>query len=314
MSEPSEQPIADDQFAARIQAEVVAAAEERRRESPELARLEREIERQWADIAPPGAGGGEELLLDRVERLAMVDVDAPIGTKPGIRQVKGAIRKGTYWYLRYMSDQLNAFHNVQARLLRRMDERLLRLEAGAGLSTSVDALVSDAPVPGAGCGAALLQATGGEGRVLVANAGAGDSLAPFAGRGAAYGVEADAQSALGGIDAGLDLRVGDPLAHLRSLEADSLAGVLAGGSLQRCAPAAALALVAALAEACASGGVVAIAVEDRSRWSTAERELLAGRGLAPDTWAALLAPVAVGVEAVAVEDPGIERVVIARLP
>ncbi|MDW3217944.1 MAG: class I SAM-dependent methyltransferase [Acidimicrobiales bacterium] len=314
MPQPSEPPIADDQFAARIQAEIAAAAEERRRESPELARLEREIERQWADIAPPGAGGGEELLLDRVERLAMVDVDAPVGSKPGIRQVKGAIRKGTYWYLRYVTDQLNAFHNVQARLLRRMDERLARLEDSAGLSRSVDALVGDAPVAGAGCGAALLEAAGGDGRVLVAAAGAGDSLAPFVGHRVAYGVEADAQAALSGIDAGLDLRVGDPLDHLHSLETDTLGAVLAGGSLQRCAPAAALALVQAMVRVCAPGGVAAVAVEDRSGWTTAERELLAGRGLAPDTWATLLAPLAVGVESVAVDDPGIERLVIARLP
>lgn len=314
MAASADQPSADDQFAARIQAEIMAAAEQRRREDPRLARAEREIERAWAEVAPPGAvGTTEELLLDRVDRLAMVDVDAPIGSKPGIRQVKGAIRKGTYWYLRYMSDQLNAFHNVQARLLRRLDQRIAALEAVAGLDRAVDGLVRPAPRPGRACGAAVAAALPDGGRVLVVAAGQGDALAGLAGV-SAYGVESDAASALVGIDAGVDLRVDDPIDHLRSLEAGSLAGVLLGGAPLRCGPAAARALVETAAATCAPGGVVAVAVEDRSRWTEADRELLAGRGLAPDTWAVLLGPAAASVDIVPVDDDGIDRLVVARRP
>lgn len=315
MAETSESHPAGDQFAARVQAEIMQAAEERRRESPELARTEREIERAWAEVAPPGAvGSAEELLLDRVDRLAMVDVDAPIGSKPGIKQVKGAIRKGTYWYLRYMSDQLNAFHNVQARLLRRFDERISELESIAGVDRAVDELVVPAAPPGAGSGTALAGAIAGDGRVVVLAAGAGASLGPLTEQLTAYGVEADPQVALAGIDAGLDLRVGDPVEHLSSIEADSLAGVLLGGSVQRCGPAAAIALVTAAAAALRPGGVVAVAVEDRSGRTEADRELLAGRGLAASTWAAVLGAQAATVEMVPVEDAGIEQVVLARLP
>ncbi len=131
----------DDHFASRIQAEVVAAAEQRRREDVTVARVEREIERVWADVAPPGAAGDrDELLLDRVERLSLIDVDAPLGDRPGAKQLKGAIRKGTYWYLRYMSDQLNALHNVHARLLRRMEERLVEVESAVGIDDRIDGL------------------------------------------------------------------------------------------------------------------------------------------------------------------------------
>ncbi|MEM7140393.1 MAG: hypothetical protein AAF548_05110 [Actinomycetota bacterium] len=301
----------DPNFAARIQAEIAAAADERRREDPVLARTEREIERAWAEVAPPGAvGPSEELLLDRVDRLAMVDVDAPVGEKPGVRHVKGAIRKGTYWYLRYMSDQLNAFHNVQARLLRRFDDRLGRLEAAAGLGRTVDGLVERAPV--AGTHAGRLVADAANGRVLVLAAGTGDAVAELGPEG--YGVEVDAHLALVGIDAGLDVRVGPPIEHLVSLEASTLGGVMIAGEAQRITPSEAVDLVAAAGAACGPGGVVAVAVEDRSARSVADAELLAGRGLAPETWAALLGPLAATIERNDGGDPGIETVLIARLP
>lgn len=301
----------EDQFAARIQAEVMAAAEERRREDPNLARLERDIERAWADVAPPGAvGSTSEVLLDRVDRLAMVDVDAPIGSKPGVKQLKGAIRKGTYWYLRYMSDQLNAFHNVQARLLRRLDQRLSRLESVAAIDQAADSLVRPAPTAGPAAGRLVADAVG-PGRILVLSAGAGTALV---GLDNAYGIEPDPQLALTGIDAGLDIRVDDPRAHLASLEPGTIDAVLVGGLSQRVSPAGAIELAAAARDACATGGVVAIAVEDRDEWTTADAELLAGRGLAPDTWAVVLDGSGATVSVQPADDDGIVALVIARLP
>jgi len=70
-------------YIARIRAEIEADAERRRRQEPEIQRCEREIERAWIDVAPPGAAGEQgELLLDRADRLSMIDVDAPLGVKP----------------------------------------------------------------------------------------------------------------------------------------------------------------------------------------------------------------------------------------
>ena len=110
-------------YIARVRADE-ADAERRRRQEPEIQRRGREIERAWIDVAPPGAAGEQgELLLDRADRLSMIDVDA-LGVKPGARQVKGTIRKAVYWYLRYVTDQVNALTNVLVRLVRRMDERL----------------------------------------------------------------------------------------------------------------------------------------------------------------------------------------------
>ena len=296
---------------------MVAAAERRRREDVTVARIEREIERVWAEVAPPGAvGPTEELLLDRVDRLSLIDVDAPIGDRPGIRQVKGAIRKGTYWYLRYMSDQLNALHNVHARLLRRIDERLVDLEAAAGLDRRVDALVEPPPVPAAEIGALLAgRLDGVSGPVLVASCGPGECVGALERAGiAAFGVDADADAVLTGLDEGLDLRVGDAAAEIAGLEAGSLGAVVIGGALQRQSASALLSLLDSAMAAVGPGGAVVVAPEARDARSEVDSELLASRSLSAAAWARAMEAAGLDVETVAHAEPGIDPVVVARCP
>jgi hypothetical protein len=307
----------DDHFAARIQAEVVAAAERRRREDVGIARVEREIERVWADVAPPGAvGPAEELLLDRIDRLSLIDVDAPVGERPGIKQVKGAIRKGTYWYLRYMSDQLNALHNVHARLLRRMDERLGEVEAATALDPRVDALVGDPPVPGATIGRLLagrIDAT--RGPVMVGECGDGACVGALESAGlSAFGMDADADAVLAGIDEGLDLRVGDPASELAAMEADTLGAVVIGGRLQRRSTSALLSVLDAAEAAVGSGGLVVVAPERLADREPVDAELLTGRGLSAAAWTRVMAARGLDVDAMAHDEPGLDDVVVARCP
>lgn len=306
----------DRRFAQRIQAEIALDADRRRREDPELARLEREIDRAWGHVAPPGAVGPvEELLLDRVDRLSMVDVDAPIGSKPGIRQVKAAIRKGAYWYLRYMSDQLNALHNVQARALRRMDERLTAVEVAAGLDRAVDALVAAPPTPGADVGRLVADRLGDTDRpVLVASCGAGECVGALAEAGLrCYGVDAAPGAVLTGIDNGLDLRVADPTTHLAHLESGSLAAVVLGGAVPRVTRSGVLETVAAAVRACVPGGVVVVVPEALEGRSAVETDLLGGRGVSSDTWAHVLAASGATTEIVSVGGARNAAAVVARL-
>lgn len=307
----------DDQFAARLQAEVVAAAERRRREDVNVARVEREIERVWAHVAPPGAvGPTQELLLDRVDRLSLIDVDAPIGDKPGVRQVKGAIRKGTYWYLRYMSDQLNALHNVHARLLRRMDERLDQVEAALGIDARVDALASPAPVPDAALGALIAESLADVERpVMVAACGAGASVLAMQTAGVvAFGLDPDPVSVLAGIDAGADLRVGDGGHDLEALEAGSLGAVVIAGALQRQPVSALLALIDLARAAVGSGGVLVVVPEDLAARAQVDVELLAGRGLSAESWQHVLDRQGMTTERRDHGGVGLDAVVIARCP
>ncbi len=306
----------DRRFAQRIQAEIAADAERRRREDPRLARVEREIERAWAHVAPPGAvGPTEELLLDRIDRLSMVDVDAPLGSRAGIRHVKGVIRKGTYWYLRYMSDQLNALHNVQARLLRRIDDRVSRVEAAIGLDRSPTGLVEPAAAPGRAVGDAVVATIGAApGVVMVASCGAGGCVAALVDGGvSAYGIDGDPEAVLDGIDAGLDLRIADPLDHLDGIEPGSLGGVVIGGALQRVTVSGVVAVAQAAVAACGPGGVVAVAPEALAERSVVAAELLAGRGVSAETWAHVLRAAGATAEVLPVDEAGLDAVVVARL-
>jgi hypothetical protein len=307
----------DDHFAARVQAEVLAAAERRRREDVNIARVEREVERAWAHVAPPGAAGpAQELLLDRVDRLSLIDVDAPIGTKPGVKHIKGAIRKATYWYLRYMSDQLNALHNVYARLLRRTDERLAGVEAAVGIDERIGALVAPAPAPSAAIGTVVASALGDvNGPVMVSACGDGAGVLALQSAGVAvYGVDADPSAVLAGIDEGADLRVGDGNVELAQVEHGALAAVVIGGSLQRQSLSALLGVLERACAAVGSGGTVVIVPEALADRSPVDSELLAGRGLSAAAWEVVCRGLNLAVEQHAHGEPGVDAIVVARCP
>lgn len=301
-------------YITRVRAEIEAEAETLRRQDPELARRERDIERAWVDVAPPGAAGQQrELLLDRAERLAMIDVDAPIGSRPGVRHVKGAIRKGTYWYLRYVTDQVNALSNVLVRLLRRLDDRLTEVETSMGLGdtpTLIDA--PDAP------SSSVVDATAAGidhvGRALVLSCGDGvlvSRLSAMPGT-TVTGVDRDPLRILPGVKAGLDLRAGDPLRHLESLAETSLDTLVLEGFIEDLVVASAWSLVQHAERVLVAGGVVVVVAADPADREPVERDLRRGRGLAPTTWAHLLRRAGAQVDEHVVDDERHRCVVIGR--
>ena len=295
----------------------MAAAERRRREDAQLDRVEREIERVWAHVAPPGAAGPlEELLLDRIDRLSLIDVDAPVGERPGIKQVKGAIRKGTYWYLRYMSDQLNALHNVHAR-----------------------APAADGRTPHRGRGSGRPRPPGRvpDRRGATAEAAIGQILAPPSRRWprshgrrslrhgrlrrcapdggvAVSGSMHDADAVLRGIDAGVDLRVGDAASELASFEAETLGAVVIAGGLQRGSVSTLLSLLDVAVAAVHPGGSVVVVPEDRTARTGVDAELLEGRSLSAAAWERAMIVAGLDVEMVAHDEAGVDTVVVARRP
>lgn len=297
----------------RVRAEIEAEAEVRRRRDPQLQRREREIERAWVDVSPPGAAGSQgELLLERADRLSMIDVDVPLGAKPGIRQVKGAIRKGTYWYLRYVTDQLNALTNVLTRLLRRFDDRLGALEDAAGIAETGELLdpVTEAGEAVGSAVASVLSATSG--RMVVLGCGGGTILRPLHETGrSVVGIDTDPLTILPGVRDGLDLRAEDPSTHLGTVGPASYSAVVAAGFVENLGPAAANRLVADMLDA-VGDGVVVVATADPADRDVVERELRAGRGLSPVTWAHLFERAGATVETAETADPRVRTLVVAR--
>lgn len=297
----------------RVRAEIEAEAETRRRRDPELQRQEREIERAWIEVAPPGAAGSQgELLLDRADRLSMIDVDAPLGTKPGIRQLKGSIRKGVYWYLRYVTDQVNALNNVLTRLLRRFDERISSLEDAAAVA-DVGGLVDPVPEPdGAVADTVASILADHAGRVVVLGCGSGVLVRPLHDAGVAvHGVDVDALAILPGVRSGLDLRAGEPASHLAAARAGEFGAVVAAGFVEDLGPAAAQRVVEQ-AIAAVGNGTVVIATGDPADRDVIDRELRVGRGLSPATWAYLFGRTGATVDLVETADPRLRTLVVAR--
>ncbi len=312
MTEPSAQDPAA--YITRVRAEIEAEAETLRRQDPELARRERDLERAWVDVAPPGAAGQQrELLLDRAERLAMIDVDAPIGSRPGVRHVKGAIRKGTYWYLRYVTDQVNALTNVLVRLLRRLDDRLTEVESTLGLGET-EALIDAPDAPSPATAEALVTAIGSPGRAQVLSCGTGTLVAALAAvEGATVvGIDRDPLRILPGVKEGLDLRTGDPHRHLDGLADGSVDTLVLEGFIEDLTAVGAWALVEAATRVLGEGGVVAVVAVDPADREPVERDLRLGRGLAPVTWAHLLERAGAEVAEHPVDDSRHRRVVIGR--
>ena len=219
--------------------------------------------------------------------------------------MKGAVRRLVYWYLRHLADQLNGWHDVVVRWMNRTDDRVRAAEEalglapltvpGAGGEAGPDRLelvdligpAPDLPEAVADEVAAALAATGGPVAVL----GCAEGAVPAAlGRAdiSAYGVDRDPERILAGVRNGLDLRGEDPLTHLRALSGDVLAGVVLIGFVEDLTVTAAAAAVAAVTGAVRVPGAVAVVAADPVARDPVLRDLRAGRGLAPATWAHLL--------------------------
>ena len=310
-SEPDDDPIG---FARRLQVEVEAAAALRRRRDPALARLERDIERAWSGVAPPGAVGEQnELLLDRAERLSYIDVDVDVGDRRGVSHLKRSIRKLIYWYLRYMADQLSVLHNVIVRLLRRVDDRLDAVEDALDISVGGGGLRDPTPDVGpVAAGSIAEHMTGSPGPVAVVSCAEGATVAALTAAGiSAYGVDAAAERIVTGSGQGLDLRPTDPIAHLNGLEPGALGGVVLRGVAEELALSALKRLVDAAAAAIGSGGRLVVAVDDPTTRDVVDRELRAGRGVSPETWVHIVERCGFAGATVPVDDDRISRIVVA---
>ena len=317
-------------YARQLRAEVEAEAQSLRRGDPRVLRREHEIKRAWADLAPPEEVGNErEDLLVRAERFAHADVDAPFGSKPGIREVKRCIRKLVYWYLRYLADQINAWNNAVVRWMRQTDRRLRSLEAAtsswsdardrtaleATKATPLGAYVfaiGDVTTATADAIAAEMLAADG----LVAVIGCGEGAVPEAlvGRNvAAYGVDPSPERIAEGTDRGLDLRPGETIEHLTSLDDGVLGGVVVIGAATGLPVASTVAVAGQAVRVVAAEGVIVVAADDPALLAQPERDLRAGRGVAAETWAYLLGQAGCRVAVRRLGGPGpVTELVVAR--
>lgn len=261
--------------------------------------LERDLDLVFARFAPSAASGDDlEGMLEAADRNAFIDLDVPTGSRLWpLVPVKRILRKLMAWYLRYVTQQLSAFATSVVAALKLLSRRVTELETtipgvnprvldtAAGVRPPADAspfltVVAD-----------LFE--GVKGRVLVTECGEGALLRRLVDGGIdAYGVDPHVELADALVEAGLEVRHGEALEHVRNVEPEALAGAVLCGCVDRLPLGAQLELADLLAGMLVEGGRVAVVGTTPAAWaSTAgpvEADLALGRPLHAETWVHLL--------------------------
>ena len=281
----------------RISAEFEAEADNRRRLDSEIALLELEIEQVWADLSPSRNSfdvlSHDGHLLDQTASLAVLDPQVPIGSRRGFRSVKWAIRKLTYWYVRFLTDQFNLFAGVLIRHLRNLEARVGRLEAADGLpiDQAVPAglgILDDPPEPAAEV-VAQVAGLAGSAPCLVLSAGQGALVEAIGDRGIhTHGVEQDPDRVLTGLSRRIDIRTGDVLAHLVGSEDGEFGTIVLTGMVENLPLKDLIGMINQASLKLKSAGRIIVAVADPASRGQVESELGTGLGISPLTWRHLL--------------------------
>ena len=244
--------------------------------------------------SPPSEAASEnELLLDQAEKLSMINPNVPIGSRLGIRRIKWLIRKLTYWYMRYLTDQFNAFAGMLTRHERQQEERMDHLENAVRISVensdfNGSDLLDDPPEPSLEIALEVANLVG-SGQCLVLSGGAGNIVGSIGDLGKrAYGVEQNPHRVLAGISRRLDIRSGDIVTHLISVEEGTLGTIVLTGIVETLPLKTLVKLINYVDKALDKTGRIVVAVADPINREHIESELRAGLGITPKTWRLLL--------------------------
>src|SRR4051812_4065355 len=92
---------------------------------------ERELDRIFDAVAPPGATGpGLEAALARAERAAVIDPVGPVASRiPGVALLRRALRKLLAFYVEHVVRQVTAFGVMIVRAVRVLGDRVDAIEA-----------------------------------------------------------------------------------------------------------------------------------------------------------------------------------------
>ena len=283
---------------ARLLAEIESDARLLRREGVITPAFERQLDVLFDRVAPPATSDDLEQVVASAEDLAFVNADVAVASeKAGGGPVKHAVRRLSYWYVNYVTDQVQAFAVVASRGLRLLSRRVERLE---GAVATLDARVAAEldRTPRAFDGARWIDAivavvADAPGRVVHAECGDGDLVRALVAHGLdAYGVEPRLTEADVASEAGIEVRDGEALAHLRLVPDGVLGGVVLSGCVDRYPLPWVLALVDEATRALAPGGLVVIVTATPETWGTGASRVAAdlapGRPLHAVTWEHLL--------------------------
>jgi hypothetical protein len=240
---------------------------------------------------------GRELahVVAGVERAAFVNADAPTAARwKGVSLLKVALKRLLSWHFRYVIEQISVLGLLIARALATLTNRLESLESRvASLEAPEAARTVELPPEPVGARPdlqpwakevqTLLSSVAG--RILYADPDAVETLARLRAAGLdAYGLSPYAPDQ----QESPDVRRGQLLAHLESVDDGALAGIVLVGSPDAMDGPALAVLVADLARVIAAGGRVVVVGQSpwwwRERLGPIDSDLADRRPLSPETW------------------------------
>lgn len=266
--------------------------------------LERRLDRLFSRFTPVGVDDdrfAETLRL--ADRSAYMDIEVPVlSQRRGVRRIKSVLRALMAWYLNYLVQQITHFSSATMRVLHMLDDRTVALEDEAAASRpaalspdelgELDAALGEPAGDWLALARERLRGVGG--RVLHAECGSGKLVAALVGDGGnAYGVEPRSAPADAAVAAGLDVRLADPLEHLRAVSEAGLAGLALTGVVDRLTVRHQRELARLAGRALVAGGALVLVGSTPSAWarraSVVVSDLAPGRPLHAETWVHLLA-------------------------
>jgi hypothetical protein len=258
--------------------------------------MERDLDLVFARFAPANVNGDDlDAVIEAADRTSFVDPDPPVESRiRAVSYLKRVERKLLGWFFRYLAQQVTAFAGVVVQALRLLGRRIEALEeATPGANPALLDTVRRADrtsLEGGLVAAVADHLRGVRGRVLVTEAGDGALLRALAELDV-YGVEPRADVVESAALAGLEMRAGEPLEHLRAVDGGALEGIVLLGVVDRVPLGTQLALVERAAAALGTGGRLALVGSRPEAWGSAnpiEADLAPGRPLRPATWVHLL--------------------------
>lgn len=292
-------------------AEVEAEAARRRSAPGWPAEAEDRIAQHLVRAAPvPDLRPSLDRLVTAIEEASFIRIDVPTAsTRRPVTLMKVVMRKLLSFWFRYVVDQITSLGITTARTVRALVGRLEEVERRLDLVDARPHEAADLPAAQASQPldvwrhelVSLAVAAGS--RTLYADHQAAELVAELQTAGAdAYGLERGGDP----FGTSLELRHGDLLVHLATVEEGGLGCVLLAGCAERLDGASFRALVRAVARVLRPGGTVAVTAEAPWSWQArvgpAEADLAAGRPLSVDTWLAHLHEAGFTATAVHAED------------
>jgi SAM-dependent methyltransferase len=283
--------------AGALMADIEREVRQRRRAGQIDEDYERELDRLFDAVAPPGATGpGLEAALTRAERAAIIDPVGPVASRlPGVALVRRVLRKLLAFYVEHVVRQVTAFGVMVVRAIRVLGDRVDEIEArspvtdprlaavGVPVTSDLDlAPWHDLAVKACSPATArVVHAECGDGALVVALRDAGVD---------AYGVDPRRDAAAVADEHGAEVRSVAVLDHLRAVPPAALGGAVLSGCTERYAAGDLVELVDLARRVLAPGAPLVLVSRGPSAPAAdpIASDLAPGRPFHAQTWAFLL--------------------------